>query len=102
MSHFPGCRHDMILMCIIRGEIAHRMHCMIHRGMCRVASCIRLGLIFLFLSLARVVMHIILLMFVYTGSPVVLNAGHYRLLALKYRISKSQNLIDQNEREVAT
>jgi hypothetical protein len=37
----------------------------------------------------------------HTVSQVVLKPGRYRLLALKYRISKSQDLIDQNEREIA-
>ena len=49
-GHLPGCRHDMILMCVMRGGIAHRMHRMIHCGMRRVSVCIVLGWIFLWLS----------------------------------------------------
>ena len=63
----------------MRGGIAHGIYGMIHRGI-----------------------YIRLLIFFHTVSQVVLKPGRYRLLALKYRISKPQDLIDQNEREIAT
>jgi hypothetical protein len=62
----------------MRGVIAHGMHRMIYRSM-----------------------HLMLLIFFHRASQVVLKLGAGRL-ALKYRISKSQDLIDQNEREIAT
>ena len=77
-GHLTRCRHDMFLRCVMRGGIAHGMDRTIHRGL-----------------------HTMFLIFFHTVSQVVLKPGRYTLLALKYRISKSQDLIDQNEREIA-